>query len=153
MKVFNEKFLVVQGNHREEKDIFDPLSSFDKTIFYFYPRDNTPGCTTEARDFTCLEKEFQKLWIWLIWVSQDTGDSHKKFIENHLISFPLVSDSSLVLHKAFWVYWEKNNYWKKTMWVIRSTFLLDKKWNILKEWRNVKATWHAEKILKQLREM
>jgi thioredoxin-dependent peroxiredoxin len=122
----------------------------EKTLIYFYPRDNTPGCTVEARDFTCLEKEFQKLWIGLIGVSQDSITSHKKFIADHQISFPLISDEALELHKQFWAYGEKNNYWKIIQGVIRSTFLIDSTWNILKAWRNVKATGHAEKILKEL---
>ncbi len=126
------------------------FSSQEKTLLYFYPRDNTPGCTVEAKDFTCLEKEFQKLWIVLIGVSQDNINSHKKFIADHQISFPLISDEKLELHKQFWAYGEKNNYWKIIQGVIRSTFLIDSEGTIIKAWRNVKATGHAEKILKEL---
>lgn len=136
---------------QEMKSSLDSLfKKQEKTLIYFYPRDNTPGCTLEARDFTCLEKEFQKLWIGLIGVSQDSIASHKKFIADHQISFPLISDESLELHKQFWAYGEKNNYWKIIQGVIRSTFLIDSTWNILKAWRNVKATGHAEKVLKEL---
>lgn len=126
------------------------LSFGKKTLLYFYPKDNTPGCTLENKDFSCLKDEFSKLWIVVIWVSKDTISSHKKFIENHELKVDLISDPDLVLHKYFWAYWEKNNYWKIITWVIRSTFLLDNEWNILKSWKNVKATNHANKILKEV---
>jgi thioredoxin-dependent peroxiredoxin len=148
--MLSNSFQVVSGNSVEIKKLPGLFSQSDKNILYFYPRDNTPGCTLEARDFTCLQKEFNSLWIELIWVSQDGVESHKKFITDHLISFPLISDESLELHREFGAYGEKNNYGKIVQWVIRSTFLLDSKGNILKAWRNVKATGHAEKILKEL---
>ena len=136
---------------KEGKSLLNDIFSWkEKTLLYFYPRDNTPGCTLEAKDFTCLEKEFQKLWIGLLGVSKDTIDSHKKFIADHQITFPLISDENLELHKQFWAYGEKNNYWKIIQGVIRSTFLIDSTWNIIKAWRNVKATGHAEKVLKEL---
>lgn len=126
------------------------LKKSSKTILYFYPKDNTPGCSIEAKDFTCLKGEFEKLWIQIIWVSKDSIDSHIKFIKDLSLWIDLISDPELVLHKELWTYWEKNNYWKIVMWVIRSTFLISSNWDIIKEWRNVKATWHAEKILKEL---
>lgn len=126
------------------------LSFSEKTIIYFYPKDNTPGCTTEAKDFSCLKNEFKKLWIAIIWVSKDTLDSHRVFISKKDLSIDLISDPDLVLHKEFWAFGEKNNYWKIVQWVIRSTFLLDSHGNILKEWKNVKAKWHAEKVLKEI---
>lgn len=126
------------------------LKKSPKTILYFYPKDNTPGCSIEAKDFTCLKGEFEKLWIQIIWVSKDSIDSHIKFIKDLSLWIDLISDPELILHKELWTYWEKNNYWKILMWVIRSTFLISSNWDIIKEWRNVKATWHAEKILKEL---
>ncbi len=133
-----------------EFSLKDLLSFWDKTLLYFYPKDNTPGCTIENKDFSCLKNEFKKLWVAVIWVSKDSIDSHKKFIEKQNLEIDLISDPDLVLHKELWVYWEKNNYWKKVMWVIRSTFLVDKDWEVLKEWRNVKATGHAERLLKEV---
>lgn len=135
----------------EEK--FLPLSeifSTEKNILFFYPRDNTPWCTVENKDFTCLKKEFEKLWVKIIWVSKDLIESHKKFVEKQALENDLISDEELSLHKELWTYWEKNNYWKIVMWVIRSTFLISKDWEILKEWRNIRAKWHAERILKEL---
>lgn len=126
------------------------LSFSDKTILYFYPKDDTPGCTIESKDFSSLKDQYKKLWVSVIWVSKDSIDSHKKFIEKQNLEVDLISDPDLVLHKELWVYWEKNNYWKMVMWVIRSTFLVDSNWEVLKEWRNVKATWHAERLLKEV---
>lgn len=126
------------------------LSNYDKTILYFYPKDNTPGCTLENKDFTCLRPEFLKAWINIVWVSKDSLESHKKFLFWSKLTNPLISDPDLTLHKEFWAYWEKNNYWKIVMWVIRSTFLLSKDWEILKEWKGIKATWHAERLYKEL---
>jgi len=128
------------------------LSFWDKTILYFYPKDDTPGCTIENKDFSCLKDKFKELWIIIIWVSKDSIDSHKKFIKNHDLEIDLISDPDLILHKELWAYGEKNNYWKIVQWVIRSTFLFDKSWNLLKEWKNVRAKWHAEKILRELSE-
>ena len=126
------------------------LSFSDKTILYFYPKDDTPGCTIENKDFSSLKEQYKKLWVSVIWVSKDSIDSHKKFIKKQNLEVDLISDPDLVLHKELWVYWEKNNYWKMVMWVIRSTFLVDSNWEVLKEWRNVKATWHAERLLKEI---
>lgn len=126
------------------------LSFGEKTILYFYPKDNTPWCTIENKDFSCLKEEYKKLWIVLIWVSKDSIDSHKKFIDKNELKIDLISDPDLILHKELWAFWEKNNYWKIVEWVIRSTFLINTDWEVLKEWKNVKATWHAERILKEL---
>jgi len=126
------------------------LSFSDKTLLYFYPKDNTPGCTNENKDFSRLKQDFSKLWITLIWVSKDSVKSHENFIEKQELSIDLISDPDLVLHNEFWAYWEKQNYGKTYMWVIRSTFLLNKNWEILQEWRNVRAKWHWDRIYKLL---
>lgn len=133
----------------ETKKLWEMLKS-DKTIIYFYPKDNTPGCSMEAKDFTCLVWEFNKLGIDIIWVSKDSAESHKKFISNLALWIPFISDKDLVLHKELWVYGEKNNYGKIVMWVIRSTFLVAQNGEIIKEWRNVKATGHAAKVLREI---
>ena len=126
------------------------LKKSEKTLLYFYPKDNTPGCTTEANDFSQLAPEFEALGIQIIGVSKDSSASHAKFIENQMIAFELISDPNLELHKYFWAYGEKNNYGKIVQWVIRSTFLLDQEGNILKEYRNVRAKWHAQRVLNDL---
>ena len=128
----------------------DLLSFSEKTLLFFYPKDNTPGCTIENKDFSCLVGEFKKLWITLIWVSKDSIESHKKFIEKQDLKIDLISDPDLTLHKELMAYGEKKNYWKTYMGVIRSTFLLDAEGNILNEWRNIRAKGHAARILKEL---
>lgn len=133
-----------------EKSLKEIFSQSEKTLLYFYPKDNTPGCTLENKDFSCLKNNFEEKWIKIIWVSKDSIESHKKFTEKQGIENALISDSELVLHKELWAFWEKNNYWKIVQGVIRSTFLFDSDWNILKEYKNVKATGHAERILKEM---
>lgn len=138
-------------NHDPQTVEFNELLKKNKkTIIYFYPKDNTPGCTTEAKDFSDEYIVFLKQGIWIYGISKDTDGSHCNFISKHNLSIPLISDPELVLHKKFWARWEKNNYGKIYEWTIRSTFLLDQNGDILKAWKNVKATGHVEKIMKEL---
>lgn len=131
-----------------ELDLKTLLSFSDKTILYFYPKDNTPGCTTENKDFSSMKDEFNKLGITLIGVSKDSIESHKKFIEKQELTIDLISDPELTLHKELGAYGEKNNYGKIVQGVIRSTFLFNKQGEIIQEWKNIKATGHAARILK-----
>ncbi len=131
-------------------DLKNLLDKSSKTILYFYPKDNTPGCTLEAQDFTRLKKDFESLGIQIIGVSKDSESSHAKFRDKCNLGIELISDIDGKLHEAFGVIGEKKNYGKIYIGVIRSTFLLDQRGKILKEWRNVKAKGHAEKILKEL---
>jgi len=133
-----------------EKSLQDILSSSEKALLYFYPKDNTPGCTVENKDFSCMISEYKNLWITLIWVSKDSVESHQKFISGQDLWVDLISDPDLVLHKELWAYGEKNNYGKIVTWVIRSSFLFDAQWNILQEWKNVRAKWHAVKVLREI---
>lgn len=150
MTLLTTKIPFIQGENQWETTLAEVLKKSEKTILYFYPRDNTPGCTVEARDFTCLASEFAKLGIQIVGVSKDSLESHKKFIVGQDLNITLLSDPELVLHKAFGAYGEKNNYGKIVQGVIRSTFVLDSSGKILQGWKNVKATGHAEKILKEL---
>jgi thioredoxin-dependent peroxiredoxin len=133
-----------------ELSLSEICSFGERTLLYIYPRDNTPGCTIENKDFSCMVSEFQKLKVTLVGLSQDTVESHQEFISDHNLQIDLISDPELLLHKELGAYGEKNNYGKIATGVIRSTFLFDREGNILKEWKNVKATGHAEKILKEL---
>lgn len=126
------------------------LSSSPLTLLYFYPKDDTPGCTLEAQDFTRLVSDFAKLGIQIVGVSKDSESSHAKFCNKYDLGVTLISDESGELHEQFGVIGEKKNYGKVYIGVIRSTFLLDQTGKILKEWRNVKATGHAEKVLREL---
>ena len=130
------------------KDLF---SQNDKNILYFYPKDDTPWCTLENKDFSFLKNEFEKLWVKLFWISKDSIESHKTFKTNHTLEVDLISDEDLELHKYFKTYWEKNNYWKIVFWVIRSTFLIDNNCDILKSWKSIKAKNHAQRILDELK--
>lgn len=148
MKInINQEVIFVSGEKEETKRLWDILSLNKKTLLYFYPKDNTFGCMLEAYDFSQFLKNFQSLWINIVWVSKDWIISHKKFIKNHNLSISLIADTELHLHQDFWVLGEKKLYGKTYIGTIRSTFLLDRDWNILKEWRNVKAKWHGEKVL------
>ena len=126
------------------------LSDDKKILLYFYPKDNTPWCSLENKDFSCLKKDFEAKWIKLVWVSKDSIESHKKFKNNFMLENDLISDSDLILHKELWAYWEKNNYWKIVLWVIRSTFLFDENKNLIKSWKGIKATWHALRVLNEI---
>lgn len=126
------------------------LAKSPRTILYFYPKDNTPGCTLEAQDFTRLKDEFLALGIQIIGVSKDSESSHAKFRDSCNLGIELISDKDGSLHEQFGVIGEKKNYGKVYVGVIRSTFLLDQDGNILHEWRNVKATGHAEKVLREI---
>ena len=134
----------------ESKTLKDILSVSEKSIIFFYPKNDTPWCTIENKDFSCLKSEFQQKGIQLIWISKDTPESHLNFRDKHELDIIQISDPDLFLHKHFSAYWEKNNYWKIILWVIRSTFLVDKEWNILKSWKNVRAKWHAEKVVREI---
>jgi peroxiredoxin Q/BCP len=116
------------------------LTESQYTLLYFYPKDDTPGCTLEAQDFTRLKNEFEKHGIQIIGVSKDSETSHAKFCNKFNLGIQLISDEEEALHKQFNVIGEKKNYGKIYIGVIRSTFLLDQDGNILKEWRNVKAS-------------
>ena len=122
-------------------------------ILYFYPRDNTSGCTKEAKDFSNLKLEFDSLNTVVIGISSDTYESHNKFISKHDLKIELISDIDNNLCQYFGVWVEKNMYGKKFMGIERSTFLIDPSGIIIKEWRKVKVTSHAEELLNYLRKI
>lgn len=151
MEILTTNFQVLK-NKTEVKtmSLKDILSVSQKTLLFFYPKDDTPWCTLENKEFTQMKNEFNALWIQLVWVSKDDIESHKTFCLNNSLENDLISDPELVLHKYFNAYWEKNNYWKIITWVIRTTILLDNSGKILKSWNSVKATWHVNRLLKEL---
>lgn len=120
------------------------------TLLYFYPKNDTPGCTLEAQDFSSLIEEFSKLHIQIIGVSKDTHTSHCSFIKKYELKASYISDPELILHKQFGARGEKNNYGKIVQWVIRSTVLLDQQGKLLHIRSNVRATGHATKVLKEI---
>ena len=122
-------------------------------VIYFYPRDNTPGCTSEAKDFSKLYKEFKKLDCEIVGISRDNIESHKKFIDKYKIPFQLLSDEKMVALKKYGVWGEKSMYGKKFMGIKRTTVLINPKGKILKIWNNVKVTDHAKEVLNFLKEV
>ena len=125
-------------------------------VIFFYPKDNTPGCTTEAKDFSELKDEFEKLGIALLGVSKDAPASHQKFIAKHDLTVPLASDTPADsgkdgLSEALGLWVEKKNYGRTYMGMERSTFLLDADGKIAKVWRKVRVKEHAAKVLEAAR--
>jgi peroxiredoxin Q/BCP len=116
-------------------------------VIYFYPKDSTPGCTTEGRDFSALHAKFRRANTVILGVSRDSIASHEKFKAKQGFKFDLLSDPDEVLCKEFDVIHEKTLYGRKFMGVVRSTFLLDADGKLRREWRNVKVKGHAEEVL------
>jgi peroxiredoxin Q/BCP len=121
-------------------------------VIYFYPRDNTPGCTNEAKDFSKLYKEFKKLNSEIIGISKDNIESHNKFISKFKIPFQLLSDEKIIALKKYGAWGEKSMYGKKFMGIKRTTVLINPKGKIIKIWNNVKVTDHAKEVLSLLKE-
>ncbi|MEI6187312.1 MAG: thioredoxin-dependent thiol peroxidase [Alphaproteobacteria bacterium] len=119
-------------------------------VLYFYPKDDTPGCTTEAKDFASLTPKFTNLNTVIIGISKDNAASHKKFKDKYCIPFPLASDLDGKICEAYGVWVEKSMYGKKYMGIQRSTFIIDKKGSIKRIWRNVSVTNHAQEVLETI---
>jgi peroxiredoxin Q/BCP len=117
-------------------------------VLYFYPKDDTSGCTTEAIDFSGLAGEFEKIGATVIGVSPDSVKSHDKFAAKHNLSVVLAADEEHKALEAYGVWKEKSMYGKTSMGVERSTFLIDKAGKVAEIWRKVKVPGHAEAVLK-----
>jgi peroxiredoxin Q/BCP len=122
-------------------------------VLYFYPKDNTPGCTTEGRDFAALLPKFHKLGADVLGVSRDSARSHQNFCTKQDFGFELVSDPDEVLCQAFDVIKEKQLYGRKYIGVERSTFLLDPEARVAQAWRGVKVPGHAQAVLESLKSL
>ena len=119
-----------------------------KAVIFFYPRDNTPGCTTEAKDFSALKDEFAKAGTALLGVSKDSPQKHRNFIAKHDLTIDLATDAAEGgLSDALGVWAEKRNYGRTYMGMIRSTYLLDERGRILRIWDKVRVKGHAEEVL------
>lgn len=119
-------------------------------IVYFYPKDSTPGCTTQAVSFSCLKDQFDALNTTVIGISRDSVKAHQNFTEKQNLTINLISDKEEVLCQHFDVIKEKNMYGKKVMGIERSTFIFHKG-KLVKEYRKVKAAGHAEAVLEDLK--
>ena len=141
----------LQGDDGKVHELADHKG--ERVVLYFYPRDLTPGCTTEACDFRDNLARLKKAGAVVYGVSKDSIASHEKFREKHDLNFVLLSDDKLDVHKKYGAFGEKTMYGKKVQGVIRSTFLIDDKGKIAKAWRNVKVGGHVDKVLEALKEL
>lgn len=116
-------------------------------VLYFYPKDSTPGCTTEACDFRDLSAEFDKAGAAVFGVSADTLGSHEKFAAKQNLNFPLLSDPNHEMLEAYGVWQEKKNYGRTYMGIVRSTFVIDKDGRVAHAWPKVKVKGHAQEVL------
>ncbi|MGG3956232.1 thioredoxin-dependent thiol peroxidase [Bhargavaea massiliensis] len=121
-------------------------------VLYFYPKDMTPGCTTEACGFRDHYEAFNELGAVVIGISSDSLERHNKFIEKHSLPFLLLSDEKQDVAKAYNVWKLKKNFGKEYMGIERSTFLIDPNGHIVKEWRKVKVNGHVEEVLDALKQ-
>jgi peroxiredoxin Q/BCP len=119
----------------------------NNVVIYFYPKDSTPGCTTEGRDFSALHDEFRRAKTIILGASRDSVASHEKFKARQGFKFDLLSDPDEILCRKFDVIHEKTLYGRKFMGVVRSTFLIDADGKLRQEWRGVKVKGHAEEVL------
>jgi thioredoxin-dependent peroxiredoxin len=122
-------------------------------VLYFYPKDNTSGCTTEAVDFTAKLKAFRKAGAQVVGVSKDTVAAHDKFKAKHKLEVVLASDPDGTLCEAYGVWKEKSLYGRKFMGIERSTFLIDAKGVIAKAWRKVRIPGHVDEVLKAVQSL
>jgi thioredoxin-dependent peroxiredoxin len=122
-----------------------------KLVLYFYPKDDTSGCTREAQDFTALADEFAAAGVALLGVSKDTARKHQAFTGKYGLKVPLGTDADGKLLEAFGAWVEKSMYGRKYMGIDRSTFLIDESGTIIREWRKVKVPGHAQQVLEAAR--
>jgi peroxiredoxin Q/BCP len=125
----------------------------NKLVLYFYPKDDTSGCTREAQDFTALAPEFEKAGTWILGVSKDSPASHTKFIGKYDLKVRLASDPDGAVCEAFGTWIEKSMYGRKYMGIDRATFLTNRDGTIVRIWRKVKVPGHAEEVLAATREL
>ena len=145
------KDLKIECTDTKKSKLYDFLDK--KLILQFYPKDLTPGCTTESIEFNDNLSKIKKLKANVVGVSRDKLSLHEKFIEKYGFKFPLISDPEEKLCKSFDVIKEKSLYGRKYLGVDRSTFIIDESGKILHAWRNVKVKGHVEEVIDKLKEV
>ena len=135
----------------ENQKLKDLLGKY--VVIYFYPKDDTPGCTIETNDFNKLLTKFKKLNCEIFGISKDTIKSHDKFREKFKIKFDLLSDEEIKVLKKYKVWGKKKFMGREFMGIIRSTILIDKKGKVIKVWDNVKVKDHAKEVLETLKSL
>lgn len=141
----------LKNQNNEDISLADYKGSW--LILYFYPKDNTPGCTTEACDFTSLKSKFSDYQANILGVSPDSASSHQNFIEKQQLKIDLLSDPEKSAIQSYGAWGEKKNYGKVYEGLIRSTFIINPKGEIAASFKNVRAKGHAERVLKKLQEL
>jgi|SRR5690625_5294457 len=122
-------------------------------VLYFYPRDNTPGCTNEAKDFQANLNQFEKLNFKIIGVSRDSLASHEKFAAKYALTFPLIADTEASLCNLFDVIKDKKMYGRQVRGIERSTFLFNASGKLVKQWRKVRVPGHVDAVLDAAKEL
>ncbi len=125
----------------------------NKLVLYFYPKDDTSGCTREAQDFTRLADEFEKAGTWVLGVSKDNAASHAKFADKYALKVRLASDPDGSVCEAFGTWVQKSMYGRKYMGIDRATFLIHRDGTVARVWSKVKVPGHAEEVLQAAREL
>ncbi len=136
------------STNKKEFSLKDSLGNY--VVLYFYPKDDTPGCTIETNDFNKLLPKFKKLNCEILGISKDNLKSHDKFRDKYKIKFDLLADEEKKVLKKYKVWAKKKFMGREFMGIIRTTFLIDKKGKILKVWENVKVKDHAKEVLETL---
>lgn len=137
-------------NSDENKEVRLSDLKGKNVVLYFYPKDDTPGCTIEAQDFAKKSKEFNKLDCVILGVSRDSMASHCKFIAKYKLNFNLLVDENSELCEQYGVLKEKSMFGKKSIGIDRSTFLIDKLGKVQRVWRSVKVNGHVDEVLAEL---
>lgn len=150
LEIGNKAPLFALKNEKNEELSLSDLKG-KNVILYFYPKDDTPGCTIEAQDFSKKIKDFEKLNTVVLGVSKDSCEKHKKFIEKYNLSFSLLVDEESELCQKYGVIKEKSMFGKKYLGIDRSTFLINKIGKISQIWRSVKVNGHVEEVLKEVK--
>jgi peroxiredoxin Q/BCP len=135
----------------EGKPISPADFSGQKLVLYFYPKDDTSGCTAEAQAFSALATQFEEAGTWILGVSKDDAKKHRKFTDKYDLKVPLATDADGVVCEAFGTWIEKSMYGRKYMGIDRATFLIDRDGVVKKVWRKVKVPGHAEEVLEAAR--
>jgi len=140
----------IKNTKGDEVSLHDHLGSY--IVLYFYPKDNTPGCTTEACSFRDANDEISEMGVKVIGVSKDSPESHQKFIEKHHLNFELWSDENGQFIEAFDAFGEKKMFGKSFLGIKRSTVILDPQGEVIKHYKTVKPKEHTEQVLKFLKQ-
>ena len=146
MKAYN---FTLPSTNKKKYSLKDSIGKY--VVLYFYPKDDTPGCTIETNDFNKLFSKFKKLDCEVYGISKDSLKSHDKFREKYKIKFDLLADEDIKVLKKYKAWGKKKFMGREFMGIIRTTYLIDKKGRTLKVWNNVKVKDHAKEVLETLK--